>query len=119
MNIALPITPDNGSTTMAKMLVIYKTPADPAAFDRQYFDIHVPLAKQLPGLQRYEISRRPIVNVLQGEVPYIVATLYFDSLEAIRSAFASEIGRACAVDRRKLAGDDDLAAMLLFDTEPL
>lgn len=104
---------------MAKMLVIYKTPADPAAFDRHYFDIHVPLAKQLPGLQRYEISRRPIVNVLQGEVPYIVATLYFDSLEAIRAAFASETGKACAVDRRKLAGDDDLAAMLLFDTEPL
>ncbi|QKC82729.1 EthD family reductase [Mesorhizobium sp. NZP2077] len=104
---------------MAKMLVIYKTPTDPAAFERHYHDIHVPLAKQLPGLRRYEISRPPIVNVLQGETPYRVATLYFDDLEAIRTAFASDIGRACAVDRRKFAGDDDMVAMLLFDTEPL
>lgn len=104
---------------MAKMLVIYKAPADPAAFERHYHDIHVPLAKQLPGLRRYEISRPPIMNVLPGETPYRVATLYFDNLEAIRTAFASDIGRACAVDRRKLAGDDDLVTMLLFDTEPL
>jgi len=104
---------------MAKMLVIYKTPADPAAFERHYHDIHVPLAKQLPGLHRYEISRAPIMDVLPGETPYRVATLYFDSLEAIRTAFDSEIGRACAVDRRKFAGDDDLVTMLLFDTETL
>ena len=56
---------------------------------------------------------------LPGETPYRVAILYFDSLEAIRTAFASEIGRACAEDRRKFAGDDDLVTMLLFDTEPL
>ena len=103
---------------MAKMLVLYKTPADPAAFDRHYHDIHVPLAKQLPGLHRYEISQPPIVNITQGETPYRVATLYFDSLEAMRAAFASEIGKACAVDRRKLAGDDAVT-ILLFDTEPL
>lgn len=103
---------------MAKMLVIYKTPADPAAFERHYHDIHVPLAKQLPGLHRYEISRSPIVSLTPGEMPYRVATLYFDSLEAIRTAFASEIGKACAVDRRKLAGDDAVT-ILLFDTQEL
>ncbi len=103
---------------MAKMLVIYKTPADPAAFERHYHDIHVPLAKQLPGLHRYEISRPPIVSLTPGEMPYRVATLYFDSLEAIRTAFASEIGKACAVDRRKLAGDDAVT-ILLFDTQEL
>ncbi|QKD06334.1 EthD family reductase [Mesorhizobium loti] len=103
---------------MAKMLVIYKTPADPAAFDRHYFDIHLPLAKQLPGLRRYDVSKRPIVNLLQGETPYLVATLYFDSLEAIRAAFASEVGKACATDRRKYAPDQDVT-MLLFDSEAM
>jgi len=76
------------------------------------------LAKQLPGLHRYEISRPPIVSLTPGEMPYRVATLYFDSLEAIRTAFASEIGKACAVDRRKLAGDDAVT-ILLFDTQEL
>jgi len=103
---------------MAKMLVIYKTPADPAAFERHYFDIHLPLAKQLPGLRRYDVSKQPIVNMLQGETPYIVATLYFDSLDAMRAAFASEIGKACAVDRRKYAPDDRVT-MLLFDSEAM
>ena len=28
---------------MAKLLALYKTPADPAAFDRYYFSKHVPL----------------------------------------------------------------------------
>ncbi|AZO44406.1 MULTISPECIES: EthD family reductase [Mesorhizobium] len=104
---------------MAKMLVIYKTPADPAAFDRHYFDIHLPLAKQLPGLRRYDVSKRPIVNLSPGEMPYLVATLYFDSLDAIRAAFASEIGKACAVDRRKYAPEDDDAMMLLFESEAM
>jgi len=103
---------------MAKMLVIYKTPADPATFERHYFDIHLPLAKQLPGLRRYDVSKQPIVNMLQGETPYIVATLYFDSLDAMRAAFASEIGKACAVDRRKYAPDDRVT-MLLFDSEAM
>ncbi|PTK04380.1 EthD family reductase, partial [Mammaliicoccus sciuri] len=35
---------------MAHMLVIYRTPKDPKAFDEHYFNVHVPLAKQLPGL---------------------------------------------------------------------
>lgn len=102
---------------MAKMLVIYKTPADPAAFDRHYFDVHIPLAKKLPGLRRYDVSRRPIVKLSAGEMPYLVGTLYFDSLDDIRAAFASEVGVACAADRRILApGDDDLT-MLLFDAD--
>lgn len=29
---------------MACMLVIYKTPQDPAAFDKRYFETHIPLA---------------------------------------------------------------------------
>ncbi|MBZ9797602.1 EthD family reductase [Mesorhizobium sp. ES1-4] len=97
---------------MAKMLVIYKTPADPAAFDRHYFEVHIPLAKKLPGLRRYDVSRRPMIKLSAGEMPYLVGTLYFDSLDDIRAAFASEIGAACAVDRRILAGrrrSDDAA----------
>ncbi|MGH6973834.1 MAG: EthD family reductase, partial [Stellaceae bacterium] len=39
---------------MAHMVVIYKTPKDKAAFDRHYFGTHVPLAKKIPGLRKYE-----------------------------------------------------------------
>jgi uncharacterized protein (TIGR02118 family) len=115
----LPGLQDEGSAVMAKMLVIYKMPADPAAFDRHYFEVHLPLAKQLPGLRRYDVSKRPIVKLSPGEMPYLVATLYFDSLDAIRAAFASEIGKACAADRRLYAPRDDDLTMLLFDSEAM
>jgi hypothetical protein len=36
----------------------------------------------------------------------------------MRAAFASEIGKACAVDRRKYAPDDRVT-MLLFDSEAM
>jgi uncharacterized protein (TIGR02118 family) len=34
---------------MARLIVMYKTPRDAVAFDRHYFDKHVPLAKTIPG----------------------------------------------------------------------
>jgi uncharacterized protein (TIGR02118 family) len=104
---------------MAKMLVIYRKPADPAAFDKHYFDVHVPLAKRLPGLRRYEASKGPITLLSPGNTPYFVAALHFDSVAAIREAFASEAGKACAADRRVFAPNDDDCTMLLFDETAL
>ena len=37
---------------MARMVVIYKMPKDVKAFERHYFEKHVPLAKKLPGLRK-------------------------------------------------------------------
>jgi uncharacterized protein (TIGR02118 family) len=101
---------------MARMVVIYSTPANPSAFDEHYFNVHVPLAKRLPGLRRYEVSRQPIVTPAGDPEPYLIATLHFDDLAAIRSAFATPEGQACAADRRRLAPNDDDVQMYLFDT---
>jgi uncharacterized protein (TIGR02118 family) len=100
---------------MARMLVIYKTPQDPAAFDKHYFETHIPLAKALPGLRRYEVSRGPIA-ALVGSEAYMVASLEFDSVAAIKAAFASEAGKACAADRQNFAPDPSQFQMLLFET---
>jgi uncharacterized protein (TIGR02118 family) len=102
---------------MAQMVVIYKNPRNPAAFMEHYFDVHVPLAKQLPGLRKYETSNGPIVSLAGATDAYFVATLHFDSLADIKAAFASECGRACAADRRKLAPEDKDVQMFLFDVQ--
>ena len=99
---------------MARMLVIYKTPRDPAAFDEHYFDVHIPLAKKLPGLRKYEVSRGPI-TALAGDDAYLVGTLHFDDLAALHDAFASDVGKACAADRKKFAPDPSAFQMLLFE----
>lgn len=100
---------------MARMVVIYRTPKDPAAFDAHYFEVHIPLAKRLPGLRKYEVSRQPILTPAGDPVPYLIGTLYFDDLAAIRTAFATPEGQACAADRRVLAPDDGDLQMYLFD----
>ena len=101
---------------MARMLVIYKTPQDPAAFDKHYFETHIPMAKKLPGIRKYEVSRGPVTALAGGEA-YMVATLTFDSVAAIKAAFASEAGAACAADRRNFAPDPAQFQMFLYDDQ--
>lgn len=101
---------------MGRMIVIYRTPRDPAAFDAHYFDVHVSLANKLPGLRRYDVSRRPIATPAGDPEPYLIATLEFDSLEALRKAFATPEGRACAADRRVLAPNDEDLQMYLYES---
>ena len=99
---------------MAKMIVIYKHPANPAAFDAHYFGVHIPLAKKLPGLRRYDVSRGPIASPRGAQDVYLVGTLHFDDMDAIQRAFASPEGEACARDVPKYARDEDVQ-MFLFD----
>lgn len=103
---------------MARMVVIYRTPRDPAAFDAHYRDVHVPLAKRLPGLVKYEVSRRPILTPANDPEPYLVAILHFEDVATMRRAFATPEGQACAADRRVLASDDDVQ-MYLFESDVL
>lgn len=102
---------------MARMVVIYRTPKDPAAFDAHYRDVHIPMATLLPGLRKYEVSRRPILTPAGDPEPYLIGTLHFDDIAAIRTAFATPAGRACAADRRVLAPDDADVQMYLFDCD--
>ena len=101
---------------MAKMTVIYKTPKDIESFERHYFEVHIPLAKQLPGLIKYEISDAAIISTT-GNTSYRIANLYFDSLDTIKNAFASEIGQKCAADRRILAPNNEDVQIYLYDTK--
>ena len=104
---------------MAQMIVIYKTPKNPAAFDRHYFEVHIPLARQLPGLRKLETNRGPIISLYGASDVHLVATLHFDSLSDITAAFMSECGRACAADRQQLAPHANDVQMFLFDTQSL
>lgn len=101
----------------ARMIVMYRPPADAAAFDEHYWTVHIPLAKQLPGLRSYEVAKGPVA--IAGGPFHLVGTLEFDDMAAIQAAFASEIGKACAADRRILAPGDDDAIMVLTQYEPV
>jgi uncharacterized protein (TIGR02118 family) len=100
---------------MAKLVVMYKTPADAAAFDAYYFNTHVPIAKKIPGLKSYEVNATPVGTPAGPSGWHLIATLSFDSMEAIGAAFASPEGQAAAAD----VGNFGQAGveMLMFDTK--
>jgi len=96
---------------MARLVVIYKTPKDAADFDKRYFGTHVPLAKKIPGLRKYEVSEGPVATPAGPSGFHLVATLHFDNMAAIQNAFASAEGQAAAADAQTF----DPAHMFLFD----
>jgi uncharacterized protein (TIGR02118 family) len=93
---------------------MYKTPKDISAFDRHYFEKHVAIAKKLPGLRKFEVSQGPVGTPAGPSAFHLIATLTFDNLAAIQSAFASPEGRAAAADVQSFATGG--ADMILYDT---
>lgn len=94
---------------MADLVVLYKTPTDPAAFDKYYYGTHIPLAKKLPGLRKYTVTKGPVATPAGPSPLYLIAILSFDSMAAIGAAFASPEGKAAAADVPKFAtGGADL-----------
>lgn len=99
---------------MAELVVLYKTPKDAAAFDKHYTQTHIPLAKKIPGIRRYQISRGTVASPAGESGVHLVAILTFDSLAALQSAFASPEGQAAGADVGNFASGG--ADLLFFDT---
>src|SRR3954466_9689752 len=98
---------------MAQLLVIYNKPTDPAAFDRHYRDVHVPLAKKIPGVRSFGTSDGTI-KALAGSAAHLVAWLEFDSMDELNAALASSEGQATAADVANFASGG--ATLMTFDT---
>src|ERR1700689_3017721 len=87
---------------MARLLVMYKTPRDAAAFDKHYAEKHIPLAKKIPGVRKFEMSKGAIATPGGPSGYHLVAILHFDDMAAIQKAFASPEGQAAAADAQAL-----------------
>ncbi len=93
----------HGRIVMTRVFALYRTPADAAAFDRYYHATHVPIAKRIPGLLSYEVTRGTIFT-LDGTAPYhLIAILTFASVDAVQAALASPEGQATAADLANFA----------------
>jgi uncharacterized protein (TIGR02118 family) len=101
---------------MAQLVVMYKTPNDTAAFDKYYAETHIPIAKKLPGLRKYEISQGPVATPAGPSGYHLVALLHFDNLAAIQAGFGSAEGQAAVADVQNFATGG--ADIVMFDTGP-
>ncbi len=71
-----------------KLVAIYAAPQDPEAFDTAYFETHVPLIKQVPGLLDMQAVKLTRV-VVGNRAPYMVVTMSFADKDALKAAMAS------------------------------
>lgn len=89
---------------MVKMVALYRRPPDPEAFMAHYTQVHLPLARQMPGLRRIEFSRFFQARGRESD-PFLMAELYFDSKPALWAAIESPAGKESGRDLQKFAGD--------------
>ena len=100
---------------MAQLLALYHQPADPAAFDRYYFETHVPIAKKIPGLRSYILNNGPLNMIAGSPAPYLIAELSFDSVADLQSALSSAEGQAAAGDLSNFAQAG--VTLIVFETK--
>ena len=98
----------------AQILVMYKPPKDPAAFDDYYDRVHTPLAKKIPGLKTLSIGRTPVTPTGDPSPYYLIAELNYASMAELQAGMGSPEGKATADDLANFAhaGVD----ILIFET---
>ena len=85
-----------------KVVVCYGHPDDPEAFDTHYRDIHMPLARRVPGLSDFTWGK---CSALDGGTPpyYAVASLIFPDADTMTSGLRSEEMKQAGKDVRNFA----------------
>lgn len=90
---------------MIKYVALYRTPDDPEQFDKSYFGTHVPIVNETPGLVRAELAR--VTRMMVGEPAYyVLAELYFDSVESMKAAFKTDPWRESGTNLQSWGGMD-------------
>ncbi len=87
---------------MVKLTALYTKPEDTDAFDHHYFNTHVPLVNQTPGLLRCEIAK--VIGAPIGEAKYYLqCDMYYENEYAMNAGMASPEGRRAAKDLMSFA----------------
>ncbi len=85
-----------------KLSVVYDNPSDPAAFEKHYKEIHVPLAGKIPHVQRAELAKVLPKEDGSPTPAYRLAELYFPDYKTACDAIASPEGKATLADAQQL-----------------
>jgi uncharacterized protein (TIGR02118 family) len=87
---------------VVRLIVLYRPPEDPAAFDSHYGETHAAIVRRYPGLRELRVTR---VDGVGGRPPpyYVIAEMAFDSRADLDAAIGSDAGRESARDLRNFA----------------
>ncbi|MBM4002979.1 MAG: EthD family reductase [Planctomycetes bacterium] len=88
---------------MVRLLVLYGHPQDPAAFDKYYHEVHIPIARRMKGLKKWTIGKAIDTPTGAPSPYYLVAELYMDTREDFDRLLASPEGQDAVADVPKFA----------------
>jgi uncharacterized protein (TIGR02118 family) len=81
-----------------RVTALYRKPEDVEEFMDHYEGVHLPLVRQVPGLERLEVSR-VFASGTGGEPPYfLIAEMDYPDRDTFRSAMRSEQNAAVSQD---------------------
>lgn len=93
------------------VFAIYRAPEDKAAFDKSYFEGHVPIVADWPGVK--EIRAHKVTQPLAGSPElHVLTEIVFDSKEDAMAALGSDPGKESAKDLASWGGDKLITLML-------
>ena len=99
---------------MARLLVLYATPTDPADFDARYAEAHIPLVHKIPGLTKFELSDGPVLTPF-GQSPFHkIATLHFPDMATLQASMSTLEARTAGEHAATLMAPGSL--LLHFDS---
>jgi uncharacterized protein (TIGR02118 family) len=81
-----------------KLTVIYTEPEDKAAFDKHYFDVHMPMVGKWPNVERTEVARVSGGPMGTPSPYHLIAEIYFADEAALNEALASPAGGEAGKD---------------------
>jgi uncharacterized protein (TIGR02118 family) len=88
---------------MYKLIAFFTRPDNVEEFDAHYNEVHAPLMKKVPGMERLVVTRNP--RSFAGESPYyLIAEMHFADKDAFKAAMASEVNKAAGKDVMGFAG---------------
>jgi uncharacterized protein (TIGR02118 family) len=87
---------------MVKIVALFRKPSDVDLFNDHYRKVHLPLARKVPGLRKLEITRTTAAPIGDASF-FVMAEMYYDSMEALNASNASPEGRALVKDLMSFA----------------
>lgn len=82
---------------VAKLIVLYSDIKDPEKFDEYYRNVHIPMAKKIPGVRKIVVSK--VRGVAVGKANYYqVVEVYYDSMESLKKAGESKEAKEARKD---------------------
>lgn len=80
-----------------KLIALYKKPEDDKAFLDHYENVHAPLARAVPGLEKLVVNR--VTGSPMGETDmFLTAEMHFPDRATFQSAMASAENKAAGKD---------------------